>query len=111
MGALHRKARHRNCSLTDLRTFICETRGCDEDQALWNNLAEAVWQTLASAPPNDHGRNSQHCQGGVCDFELFGFDVLLDQNLRAWVLEVNSQPDLSSSSSGGGWNYPVDHGV
>merc|ERR1712039_794974 len=74
-AALHRKARQRNCSLTDLRTFIRETRGCDEDQALWNSLAETVWQTLASAPPTNHARNSHHCQGGVCDFELFGFDV------------------------------------
>ena len=31
-------------------------------------------------------------------FEVFGFDVFLDEDLKPWVIEVNVAPSLSSSS-------------
>ncbi|CAD7695672.1 unnamed protein product, partial [Ostreobium quekettii] len=31
-------------------------------------------------------------------FEIFGFDIILDEHLRAWLLEVNTFPDLAASS-------------
>ena len=30
--------------------------------------------------------------------QIFGFDILLDDKFRAWLIEVNTGPDLSSSS-------------
>ena len=34
-----------------------------------------------------------------CGFEIYGFDILIDEKFKAWLIEVNVCPSLCSSSS------------
>ena len=31
-------------------------------------------------------------------FEIFGYDFLIDEDLKAWLVEVNTNPSLAESS-------------
>ena len=37
-------------------------------------------------------------------FELFGFDILIDSNLKPWILEANLSPSLATDS-------PLDYSI
>eukprot|EP00756_Hemistasia_phaeocysticola_P035794 Hpha_TRINITY_DN16605_c0_g3::TRINITY_DN16605_c0_g3_i1::g.182635::m.182635/K16600/TTLL2; tubulin polyglutamylase TTLL2 len=65
-------------------------------EALWERIRVVAALTLLSVTSNDtsfgHGVGRE-------SFELFGFDVLIDAELKPWILEVNSSPQLALDGS------------
>ncbi|KFO73779.1 Tubulin polyglutamylase TTLL13, partial [Cuculus canorus] len=68
---------------------------------LWEDIDDIIIKTLISAHPVVK-HNYQSCfpnHATICAcFEILGFDILLDRQLKPWLLEVNHSPSFTTDS-------------
>ncbi|CAH7305922.1 probable tubulin polyglutamylase TTLL2 [Phodopus roborovskii] len=75
-----------------LSRFFSYLRNWDvDDLLLWQRINHLVILTVLAVAPSIP--EAYNC------FELFGFDILIDENLKPWLLEVNYSPALSLDCS------------
>jgi len=77
-------------AINDLFLFIEGTQG----RAASDKLAADMEQVIVHSLKAVQGViiNDRH------SFEMYGFDILLDKDLRPWLLEVNASPSLSTTT-------------
>lgn len=66
--------------------------------ALWGRIYDIIIKSLLSIEPFvvDFLKKNQVHRSNC--FELFGFDIIIDSDLKPWLLEVNLSPSLATES-------------
>lgn len=77
-------------SLQSLRNFIAHKHGHKKSREVFNQMTRIVIRSLQSVKKSII--SDKHC------FELYGYDLLLDDKMKMWLVEVNASPSLTASS-------------
>ncbi|XP_028039738.1 tubulin polyglutamylase TTLL4-like isoform X1 [Bombyx mandarina] len=69
-----------------------------DTEALWDSMKDLVIKTIISGEASISSLTKANITSRYNCYELFGIDVLLDEDLKPWLLEVNISPSLHSAS-------------
>ncbi|XP_058431681.1 probable tubulin polyglutamylase TTLL9 isoform X3 [Marmota monax] len=76
--------------LQRFRQYLASRHGPEAVEALFHDMDNIFIKSLQSVQKVII--SDKHC------FELYGYDILIDQDLKPWLLEVNASPSLTASS-------------
>lgn len=65
---------------------------------LWSLIKNIIIKTFVAVESSMNTAISENLVSSYSCYELYGFDVLLDESLRPWLLEVNILPSLQTDS-------------
>ena len=78
-------------SLRNLKLYVEGTRGTEAATRLMADIGWAIVHSLKAC--QNVLINDRHC------FECYGYDIMIDTNLKPWLLEVNASPSLSTTTA------------
>lgn len=102
--AVNKKNAHGNLSeitkMVDDIFTIMKHNGVDID-SLWKKIDNAIVLTILSSYQYLVNGQETQCRPSIYSrcFQILGFDVLIDQNLKPYILEVNYRPSLDTDTS------------
>jgi tubulin polyglutamylase TTLL1 len=76
--------------IRNLRLYIEHVFGLEASNRLFAGMDQLIIHSLKSV--QNVMNNDRHC------FECYGYDILIDGDLKPWLVEVNASPSLSTTT-------------
>jgi tubulin polyglutamylase TTLL9 len=73
-----------------LRTYISHRFGPEQENNCFGAMNGIILNSLVSVAPAMI--QDKHC------YELYGYDILIDNELRPWLIEINASPSLDANT-------------
>lgn len=77
-------------SLANLRLYLNAMYGADATRKMFDDIASAMLHSVKAV--KKVVMNDKHC------FECYGYDMLIDENLKPWLIEVNASPAITATT-------------
>ncbi|KAL5106013.1 putative tubulin polyglutamylase TTLL1 [Taenia crassiceps] len=77
-------------SICNFRLWLEGTRGEEVADKLFSEIYWLMYHSLQSV--TNVINNDRHC------FECYGYDIIIDDTLKPWLIEINASPSLSSTT-------------
>jgi tubulin polyglutamylase TTLL1 len=77
-------------SIDNLKFWLEQTRGKPASDRCFDEIKNIIYISLKSV--QNTIISDKHC------FEMYGYDVLIEDNLKPWLIEVNASPSLSTTT-------------
>ena len=77
-------------TIDNLRLYLEMSRGKVASDKLFNEINWLIVHSLKAVAPVMV--SDRHC------YECYGYDIIIDNNLKPWLIEVNASPSLSSTT-------------
>lgn len=78
-------------SLKSLRLYLEGLRGKQVTDELFENIKMLIVHSLKAV--SSVMNSDRHC------FECYGYDIIINSNLKPWLIEVNASPSLSCTTT------------